>query len=116
MLSVSIFGEAKIENYEEQGTLEDHHSGGSVHPHGSIDCTRYHLMYERYDVRCKKGRLRKSDVSPLSLVTSLTISEMMKIFFDPQLIPKYSKNLSGQKFMMSSSGKSVSANKGRRRS
>jgi len=25
-------------HYEEQGSLAEHHSGGGVHPHGSIDC------------------------------------------------------------------------------
>ena len=31
--------------YEEQGSLAEHHSGGGVHPHGSVDCSgNYELL------------------------------------------------------------------------
>ena len=33
-------------HYEEQGSLAEHHSGGGVHPHGSVDCSGNYELYE----------------------------------------------------------------------
>ena len=31
--------------YEEQGSMAEHHPGGGVHPHGSVDCSgNYELL------------------------------------------------------------------------
>ena len=32
--------------YEEQGSLAEHHSGGGVHPHGSVDCSGNYELHE----------------------------------------------------------------------
>ncbi len=38
--------EGLIINYEEQGFLAEHHSGGGVHPHGSVDCFGNYELHE----------------------------------------------------------------------
>ncbi len=32
--------------YEEQGSMAEHHPGGGVHPHGSIDCSGNYELHE----------------------------------------------------------------------
>ena len=33
-------------DHEEQGSLAEHHSGGGVHPHGSVDCSGNYELHE----------------------------------------------------------------------
>ena len=32
--------------YEEQGSMAEHHPGGGVHPHGSVDCSGNYELHE----------------------------------------------------------------------
>ena len=40
-------------HHEEQGSLENHHSGGGVYPDGSVDCLGNDLMHEMHAVEWK---------------------------------------------------------------
>jgi hypothetical protein len=33
-------------HHEEQGSLAEHHPGGGVHPHGSVDCSGNYELHE----------------------------------------------------------------------
>ena len=38
--------EGLLINHEEQGSLAEHHPGGGVHPHGSVDCFGNYELHE----------------------------------------------------------------------
>ncbi len=45
-------------DHEEQRFLEDHHSGGGVHPDGSADCYGNHELHEVHAVRRKMENVK----------------------------------------------------------